>query len=67
MEILKEKIPMTEDIKYILRTLQENGKGYIVGGYVRDNLLGLEPNDCDFCTTVGQLYLIALSAYFYSH
>lgn len=58
MEILKDKIPMTIDIINILHTLQSYGKGYIVGGYVRDNLLGLKPNDCDFCTTVGQLYLM---------
>lgn len=58
MEILKETIPMTTEIMEILHTLQAYGKGYIVGGYVRDNILGLKPNDCDFCTTVGQLYLM---------
>ena len=58
MDFLKEKIEINEDIRYILNTLQQYGKGYIVGGYVRDHLLGIKPNDCDFCTTVGQLYIM---------
>lgn len=32
--------------------LKENGQGYIVGGYIRDKLLGLEPIDCDFVTDI---------------
>lgn len=51
MDFLKEEIEINEDIRYILNTLQQYGKGYIVGGYVRDHLLGIKPNDCDFCTT----------------
>lgn len=58
MDFLKEKIEINEDIRYILNTLQQYGKGYIVGGYVRDHLLGIKPNNCDFCTTVGQLYIM---------
>lgn len=47
-----ERIILTEDIKDILDILNSYGKGYVVGGYVRDCLLGLEPKDCDFCTDI---------------
>lgn len=46
------RIKLTKDIKDILNILNANGKGYIVGGYVRDYLLGLIPKDCDFCTDI---------------
>ena len=36
----------------ILRRLNEYGKGYIVGGSIRDILLGLEPKDVDFITNL---------------
>ena len=36
-----EKIDLTDDIHFILSMLKENGQGYIVGGYIRDKLLGL--------------------------
>ena len=36
------KLP--EDVKFILDTLHKNGlEGYVVGGCVRDTLLGKEP------------------------
>ena len=35
----------------ILTRIEENGfEAYIVGGYVRDNILGIESNDIDICT-----------------
>lgn len=43
---------LDRNIKLILDILQENGQGYIVGGYMRDVLLGLEPKDCDFVTDI---------------
>ena len=36
----------------ILRKLNEYGKGYIVGGAIRDILLGLKPKDIDFTTNI---------------
>ena len=36
----------------ILRKLNEYGKGYIVGGSIRDILLGLKPKDIDFTTNL---------------
>ncbi|MCQ8211647.1 CCA tRNA nucleotidyltransferase [Cetobacterium somerae] len=47
-----KKIILTKDIEMILDVLNKFGKGYIVGGYIRDYLLGLEPKDCDFCTDI---------------
>ncbi|MHA4988582.1 CCA tRNA nucleotidyltransferase [Cetobacterium somerae] len=47
-----DRIKLTKDIKDILNILNAHGKGYIVGGYVRDYLLGLIPKDCDFCTDI---------------
>ena len=35
----------------VLNTIEDNGfEAYIVGGYVRDYLLGIESNDIDICT-----------------
>ena len=43
------KIPKKQE--YVLNTLRQNGyEGYIVGGCVRDSLLGLTPNDYDVTT-----------------
>ena len=36
----------------ILRKLNKYGKGYIVGGAIRDILLGLKPKDIDFTTNL---------------
>ncbi len=44
------KIP--EKIKFVLRTLAQNGyEAYIVGGCVRDSLLGIIPSDYDVTTS----------------
>ena len=47
-----KKIELEEDVKHLLKLLQEYGEGYVVGGYVRDKLLDLEPHDCDFVTNL---------------
>lgn len=36
----------------ILNKLNKCGKGYIVGGAIRDILLGLKPKDVDFTTNL---------------
>ena len=42
---------MNKNIKKILTTLEENGfKAYLVGGFVRDTLIGRETFDVDICT-----------------
>ena len=45
------KIEMPQGAKKILDTLGRNGfEAYIVGGCVRDSLLGSKPNDWDITT-----------------
>lgn len=39
-------------VRKILDILHLHGEGYVVGGYVRDKLLGLSPKDCDFVTNL---------------
>jgi tRNA nucleotidyltransferase (CCA-adding enzyme) len=46
------KIPIPEEVNSILVKLQKSGyEAYIVGGCVRDALLGREPNDWDITTS----------------
>ena len=46
-----DSVRLPEDVKFILDTLHKNGlEGYVVGGCVRDTLLGKEPKDWDVCT-----------------
>ena len=50
MIYLTLKIP--EDVKIILNTLKENGyDAFVVGGCVRDAVLGIEPKDWDITTS----------------
>lgn len=48
-------LPDTEEVRFakrIARALQQKGgRGYIVGGPVRDLLMGKTPNDWDMCAT----------------
>lgn len=55
-----EKITLSKDEKEILEILQKYGEGYIVGGYVRDSLLGIEPSDCDFVTNLDYSKLLEI-------
>lgn len=49
MEIFQQAIP--KDVKFILSRLEQYGfEAYIVGGCVRDFLLGLSPHDWDITT-----------------
>jgi len=44
-------IKMPDEVQYIINTLQAHGhEAYVVGGCVRDSLLGKEPKDWDICT-----------------
>ncbi|MCH5266024.1 MAG: CCA tRNA nucleotidyltransferase [Lachnospiraceae bacterium] len=46
------KIKIPENAEYILHTLENNGyEGYVVGGCVRDMLLGRKPGDWDITTS----------------
>ena len=55
-----EKITLSKDEKEILEILQKYGEGYIVGGYVRDSRLGIEPSDCDFVTNLDYSKLLEI-------
>ena len=46
------EIKLNHNIEFILNLLKEEGQGYIVGGFVRDIFLGLNPKDCDFVTDI---------------
>ena len=42
---------MLDNALKLLKEINDNGYvAYIVGGYVRDYLLGIESNDIDICT-----------------
>ena len=46
------KINLPSKVKYIIDKIYENNyEAYIVGGCVRDSILGLEPNDYDITTS----------------
>lgn len=48
------KINIPEKVNYIIKTLEANGhEAFVVGGCVRDSLLGHTPNDWDVCTSAG--------------
>lgn len=46
------EIKLNHNIEFILNLLKEEGQGYIVGGFVRDIFLELNPKDCDFVTDI---------------
>ena len=49
---MKFKINIPEDANELIHTLQNNGhSAYIVGGCVRDSILGRTPHDYDICTS----------------
>lgn len=52
---------MNKVAKDILKKLNDNGyEAYIVGGYVRDLLLGVKTNDIDICTNAKMKDIMAL-------
>ena len=56
MEVINMKLNLPNDVELILR---KTG-GYIVGGCVRDILLGKEPSDYDFTGSMRPSEVIAL-------
>lgn len=48
----QERIRLPRDAEWLLQTLQAAGhSAYVVGGCVRDSLLGRQPGDWDICTS----------------
>ena len=55
------KINIPADAKHILRKLHDAGyKAYVVGGCVRDSLLGIPPKDWDICTSATPEQMLAV-------
>jgi len=51
-EVVKVEINLPDEVQYIIEALEGEGyEAYIVGGCVRDSLLGKDPEDWDICTT----------------
>lgn len=51
---MKFKINIPPDANELVHALQDNGySAYVVGGCVRDSILGVEPHDWDICTSAG--------------
>ena len=49
---MKFKINIPSEVNELIHILQNNGhSAYVVGGCVRDSILGREPNDWDICTS----------------
>lgn len=47
------KINLPKDVEFVLKTLHQHSKSsYLVGGCIRDILLGFKPKDWDFCTDI---------------
>lgn len=53
-------LKLRSEIRYVLEKLNEFGEGYLVGGAVRDLLLGIEPSDFDFATNLSQMDVIRI-------
>lgn len=50
--MIKIDIELPKEVNWILDKIQESGKeAFVVGGCVRDSLLGLKPKDWDICTS----------------
>lgn len=49
-----------EKIKNILETLNKHGEAYLVGGCIRDQLLGIEPKDYDIATNLPSNEVLSL-------
>ena len=49
---MKFNINIPDGANLLIHTLQDNGySAYVVGGCVRDSILGREPHDWDICTS----------------
>ncbi|MGL5646942.1 MAG: CCA tRNA nucleotidyltransferase [Clostridium sp.] len=48
----KYKIDLPKDVEFVLKTLQQYGQGFVVGGAIRNHFLGIEPKDYDFTTDI---------------
>lgn len=61
---MKNFFNLPKEVKFILNRLQEYGQGVLVGGAVRDLLLGYEPKDFDFATDLNYSKLLEIFSEF---
>lgn len=60
------KIQISKDAAFLLRTLESSGyQAYLVGGCIRDSLLGREPKDWDVATNAHPLEIANLFSSFH--
>ena len=58
-------IEMPGNVRFILHMLHEAGhEAYIVGGCVRDSIMGKEPHDWDICTSATPEQVIKIFKHF---
>ena len=59
---------MDKNIVKVLEMIEEHGfEAYVVGGYVRDYIMGIESTDVDICTNALPMDLVSIfdnSSYF---
>ena len=46
------RFDLDKDVKFILKQLNKNGTGFLIGGAVRDKILNKDPGDYDFATDI---------------
>ena len=58
---MRIKINIPTDVNELIHTLQSNGyNSYVVGGCVRDSILGRIPHDWDICTSATPLEMLEI-------
>ena len=49
---METHIDLSTEVRFVLNELNKYGKGYIVGGAIRDHLMNRSPDDYDFATNI---------------
>ena len=50
--MVNKMLEISKEIKFVMDRIEEHQyEAYIIGGFVRDSLLGLQPKDCDITTS----------------
>ena len=61
--MINKIIEISDEIKYVMERIEEHQyEAYIVGGFVRDSLLNLQPKDCDITTSALPTTIISIFA-----
>ena len=49
---METHIDLSTEVRFVLNELNKYGRGYIVGGAIRDHLMNRSPDDYDFATNI---------------